>query len=520
MKYGVFSANEWIYPDTDVNLGKEKISIFAAENSVAAAQVLFVGHTENLEILWESKNLPCPEINRLIPAFVEKNTGERGFTVEQGTSVDYATRLAPFWVYDAMDEVGDFLKPDDSYVTALYLRWPTDTIPKGDYSGILYIGSKTIEVSLKVYNVKIPENETLRLTNWYSLENMAEYHGVEPWSEKHWSLIEKYGRLMREARQTDFIIQSSLFEYERTKEGYVFDFSKAERFIKLYLSLGFTYIEGNSPIIRETWEAKTFIVKINNKNHTALSEEGLCFLESFFKSWYMFLNKNGWISITQQHVADEPHKDCAVEYQILAGKIKGWMPKVPIIEAVEILDLSEIDVFVPKNNTYTEELKKIEKIRNSDKTIWYYTCCCPGGKYLNRLLDQELLRTRYLHWANSLYDIKGYLHWGLNYYDCTDDPFGGRAGVIESLNKTPLPCGDSHIVYPKADKVLRSVRLEMMRAGIEDFELLNILKVKDETKYNEIMKMCVRSFTDYETDTSAFENAYKRLLEEFERYTI
>ena len=120
---------------------------------------------------------------------------------------------------------------------------------------------------------------------------------------------------------------------------------------------------------------------------------------------------------------------------------------------------------------------------------------------------------RYLHWANCLFDISGYLHWGLNHYECSDDPFKGHAGSISSLSTTALPCGDSHIVYPLGDRVLGSVRLEMMRAGCEDYELLWRLKAKDSAAYKDIMERCVRSFLDYTTDASVFENAYSKILE-------
>ena len=52
----------------------------------------------------------------------------------------------------------------------------------------------------------------------------------------------------------------------------------------------------------------------------------------------------------------------------------------------------------------------------------------------------------------------------------------------------------------------------MMRAGCEDYELLQLLKAKDPVAADAIVKRCVRSFTDYTTDVSAFEAAYRELL--------
>lgn len=196
----------------------------------------------------------------------------------------------------------------------------------------------------------------------------------------------------------------------------------------------------------------------------------------------------------------------------MAEKIKTLMPNIPIIEAVEVPNVYGVDILVPKNNSYTEQQAEYEGKRAEGKTLWYYTCCCPGGKYLNRLLDEELLRTRYLHWANKLYNMNGYLHWGLNQYGVTDDPFGGHAGVIKTLNTTALPCGDSHIVYPLGEKVLKSVRFEMMRAGVEDYELLTLLSKANPQVAEEVLRSVIRSFTDYTTDIEQFESNYRMFL--------
>ena len=525
MEYGVFSANGWLYPDTEPGTGKRRIELTVAGNSVGCAQVLV---RSSGPLTWEwivdgAQPLVAPEVYRLLPVFVEKNTGERGFTVEQGSAVEYACRSAPFWVYDAMEPVGETIStPKEDGALGLYLRWPTKRLMPGAYRGCLRLHQQTkrkmsvmeIPVSLRVAAVAVPEKETLRLTNWYSLTNMASYHGAELWSEEHWERIADYGRLMREGRQTDFVVSPALADYTREEDGrYTFDFSRAERLIRLYLSLGFRYIEGETPIVREDWGANTFVVDIGGKRYPALSEEVYAYLQGYFSGWYTLLKENGWLERTIQHVGDEPHTGCTAEYRILSGMVRKWMPGVPSIDAVECPELDgAVDIWVPNDNSYMEQQDDYERKRRLGDTLWYYTCCCPGGWYLNRLLDEELLRTRYLHWANRLYGMPGYLHWGLNHYECTDDPFSGRAGSIETLSTTALPCGDSHIVYPLGKQVLRSVRFEMMRAGCEDYELLGLLARRNPDKADGLMKQCVRSFTDYTVDVSTFEQAYTELL--------
>ena len=176
----------------------------------------------------------------------------------------------------------------------------------------------------------------------------------------------------------------------------------------------------------------------------------------------------------------------------------------------------ERSIWVPKNNSYVQEREAYERKRRLGDPLWYYTCTVPGGWYLNRLLDGDLLRTRYLHWGNKLYDIPSYLHWGLNHYGCTDDPFKGRAGNISALSPWALPCGDTHIVYPLGKKVLRSVRLEMMRAGCEDYELLKALELRDPERAAALINQCVRSCVDYTVDLDTFESTYEEILRQLE----
>lgn len=522
MQYGVFTANNWLYPDTDIKEGKNEIVLLTAGNSVGCVQILL--HSAKV-IRYEwctagENQLPAPEVNRLIPVYVEKNTGVHGFTVEPGTEAEYACRKAPFWVYDAMAPVEDVIPaPEEGAVRGLYLRWPTKDLKAGEYHARLLLtdGEEQLEIPvfLRVAGVSVPQQETLRLTNWFSLRSMATYHGAQMWTEEHWERIEDYGKLMRQARQTDFMVFPELATCICTNGEYVFDFSRTERFIRLYLGLGFTHIEGGTPIYRADWEDATFVVDVCGKRIPVMSEEAYAYLQAYFTGMYDLLKRNGWLPLAIQHVGDEPQAACAAEYRILSGMMRKWMPGVPIIEAVEIPDLDgAIDIWVPKNNSLTLEREAYERKRRMGDTLWYYTCTVPGGWYLNRLLDGDLLRTRYLHWGNKLYDISGYLHWGLNHYRCTDDPFKGRAGKISELSPSSLPCGDTHIVYPLGKQVLRSVRFEMMRAGCEDYELLRMMETKDAEKAAQILSRCVRSFTDYTVDAAVFEQAYADLLGE------
>ena len=526
MQFAVYSVNEWLYPDQLPSGGKTVARIEAPQGGFPGCQILI--KNSGGPISWrfhsEDDRLEPPTVYRLIPVYVEKNTGIRGFTIPQGEDADYVTRKAPFWVYDAMETRTTAFEPEPLCAYAgLYLQWPIGHRPAGLYSGIFTVTQKDesirVSVTLRVSPVELPYRETLRLSNWYSVHNMAAYHDAPLWSEEHWNMIKTYGEMMRHVRQTDFIVLHSLASVIEKENGtYAFDFSRTKQFIELYLSMGFRYIEGEPPVFRKNWADNSFIVSVCGEDVPALSEKGYQYLSDYYRSWYGFLKDNHWLGCIIQHVADEPHEGCAAEYRILSGIVRKYMPGVPLVEAVEIDNLEgAVDIWVPKNNTYAEHQAAFEIKRRQGDTLWFYSCCCPGGYYLNRFLDGALLRTRYLHWGNYLYNLNGYLHWGLNFYNFTDDPFKGKAGVIESLNSTSLPAGDSHIVYPIGKQVLPSVRLEAMRAGCEDYELLRMLEAKNPDAAQTLARACMRSFTDYDESAECFDNVYSRLLQQLEQ---
>ncbi|MBQ3545456.1 MAG: DUF4091 domain-containing protein [Lachnospiraceae bacterium] len=510
----VFSANEWLYPDTAIELGKSNIKLVAARQSFACAQVLISNPDEIIKISWDLGS--CfgdinPEIFVLHQVCADMNTGVESFTMPIGATADHYTRQAPFWVYDAMEPIESSAITSDKEVMALYFRWSTENILPGEYNGTISINNNKIEVSIRVYDVEIPKKETLRITNWFSLADMATYHNTEEMSDKHWELMKEYALLMRHARQTDFTLTSYIVDITKNSDDkYIFDFSRAEKYIKLFLSLGFSYIESMLPIHRNLWEDNNFVIYLEKQSIPAISAKAYEYIQGYCEGLYNMLKRNGWLDITVQHVADEPHDNCVNEYRILSDMVRKFMPGIKIIEAVETSNLDgAVDIWVPKNNQIASEWETFNKKRTNGDELWFYTCCVPGGKYLNRFLDGELLRVRYLHWANKLYDLTGYLHWGLNCYNCATHPFNASSGKVGYLEDKALPCGDTHIVYPGRDKPWGSVRLEMMRAGCEDYELLKML---DNKKSKPIISKCVRSFVDYSVQIETFESTYEELL--------
>jgi hypothetical protein len=529
VKYKVVSINEWLYPDSEINEDASTgISLQAAKGTHAGFQVLCKGVAKDASIVWKldgkfkelSDIWGLPEVYQLVAVPVEKNTGPIAFVVEEGELAEgYTTRPAPFEVYDAMKPLSENALTSD-HVEAFYFYWKVpENASTGSFSGhvLFEIGNLqfSVAVDLEVCKAVVPEQGTLYVTNWFSLQNMATRHNIEMWSERHWEMIRLYGKIMRRARQTHFWVPINIVEISKSAEGrYAFDFTKVERLIKMYFNLGFTFIEGGHVGTRTQFNNSEFVLTAD-KNIKAVSPEGYAFLAQYLTAWNSFLSEHGWLDKIVQHVADEPVKNSAQEYRILSGIVRKFMPGVPLIDAIGSYELGgSVDIWVPTNNHYQENRDKFEALRELGDKLWFYTCCVPGGYYMNRLMDVPLLRSRYLHWGNYLYNLEGFLHWGFNHYEQAQDPFKQSCPVhVAGNSDRRLPAGDTHLVYPGTEGPWSSVRLEAMRAGAEDYELLKLLSLKNKKEADLLASSCLQSFNKANVDPKHFETVHRRLLE-------
>ncbi|MFD0620828.1 DUF4091 domain-containing protein [Paenibacillus sp. GCM10027629] len=526
--YQVVSTNEWLFSDSAVSSdGARSISLIAARGSRASCQILINHVPAETEIRWSYRPSSQAgldvELYQMIDVLVNENTGPDVSTVPVGTLADYATRLAPFRVYDALQPVGPAFS-SRSTTEALYVSWDIPlSLTAADYSGVfeLWIGDEvlTIPVTLQVVHASVPEQATLSTTNWMSIHNIAKKHQLELWSEPFWAMVRKYGEAMRRAKQTHFLVGIEFIQIQAAHGQYTFDFSRAERLIHLFLELGFTGIEGGHVAGRTDWNAPNFVLSYDNKID-ATGTEGFTFLAQFLTAWHQFLSEHGWLGLTIQHIADEPIEESAADFRILSGIVRKFMPGVPLIEAMIYPAIEgSMDIWVPTNEGFDKHREHFERVQKLGDTVWFYTCWNPGGKYLNRFMDLHLLKTRYLHWGNYKYGLTGYLHWGFNQYLGDQDPYELTCPFLApSVHSRRVPAGDTHIVYPGADGPLLSMRLEAMRSGVEDYELLQQLAAYNREAADEILNTCMTSFTEVNTDLFVFDEAYRMLLETLSSY--
>jgi len=449
---------------------------------------------------------------------VETNTGPIGFIEKPGETNPHVVRRAPFRVYDAMEPVSASFTPhEDKAAVRLQIPVRPDTRPgERQYAVSVTCGDECadFELTVVVHRAVVPPvgRDSFPYTNWFTLDYMATRHGLQLWSAAHWRMIRRYADLMVHGRQNTFWIPLQyIFE---SKGGVpVLDRERLKHLVDVFTRAGMYYIEGGHVASRTggEWAATTFDTTVVPVRATSI--EGNAVLAAIGRQLTDEIERYGWRDRWIQHTTDEPTESNAVDYRILTGMVRRHMPGLPILDATEDPALvGAVDIWCPQCQEYQKHREHFEAQRAQGDRIWFYTCCFPGGPWLNRLLDQELLRPALFGWAAALYDLHGYLHWGLNHYKTFQNPF--QQSVVDHGGSNCLPPGDTHIVYPGPGRPWSSLRLEAQREGCEDYELLRQLRERDPRRARAIVRRAIQGFDRYTRHPKTFRRARRALLED------
>jgi hypothetical protein len=462
--------------------------------------------------------------SRLVDVPVEQNTGLDSRTeMFTGAHNPFVIRRAPFRIYEAIEPLVDGIVVPRNALTALRLEVPAAslTLPGRHMIRIEARGRGwTLHgmFTAVVHRASVPPLAEGKFfyTNWFSLSQMEEKHALERWSGAWYAMLEKYAAMMAHGRQNCIIIPSELITVQ---EGHiVLDEERMGRFVELFQRHGFTYFESPHLMYRgdsDDWGDPELKVALTKRRY--FTPEARRDVDTIVTLLREFTAHYGLTRNWLQHISDEPTAVQAACYRAVVQQVRSIYPEITIMEATSDRDTlaGAVDLWCPTIDDFQKNEAFFRRRQMAQEKVLVYTCLIPGGKWLNRLLDQERLRQVYFGWGAVRYNTFGYLHWGLNQY-CTGDPFNQSVvhhpSPIAGANNF-LPAGDTHIIYPGRDGPLSSTRFEAFRTGIEDYELLRLLMQKESRTAQELIESVFRDYTDYSTDVRLYRKARQRLLE-------
>ena len=392
--------------------------------------------------------------------------------------------------------------------------------------------SKTKSFEIEVFKPVI-ESTSLWVTNWFFLDRLHYLNNMEP-VEKHsdlyWELSTVMAQTLAEYRQNVAMISPfdhTSFSYENDK--WIFDFSNFNKMVALFIEEGVIgRLEGGhlGSRIDGGW-LSPFGLYVPVFDNDSIDKEllpldnqkTLEFYQAFLPAFVENIKEHGWEDQYIQHIADEPIDENVESYIEISKFLKTLVPGLKVIEACHTHQLENmIDIWVPQMNFLKSGMDFYTERQTKGDEAWYYTCLAPKGEWANRFVELPLIKTRLLHWVNFKYNIPGYLHWGFNFWGSNsgiitaENPYDDVSGMIVSSGNI-LPGGDCWITYPGYKTIYPSIRLEAMRDGIVDYELLKMYKEKFPAETSELVGTTVYGFEHYDINIAAFREKRRQILE-------
>ncbi|MBQ8685545.1 MAG: DUF4091 domain-containing protein [Clostridia bacterium] len=354
----------------------------------------------------------------------------------------------------------------------------------------------TLTYQLEVLDICAEQN-SLVMTNWMHYDCICQWHKVKPFTNRFYNIFEKYLEAYVHLGFTMLLVPiftppldteygaermtTQLVQIEVVDGEYKFDFSLLREFIRFAKEKGIRYFEFGHLFTQ--WGGKfcpKIVAKKNGKMQKifgwhvhSTSAEYVAFLDAFLPRLHQEILAMGIKEASYLHLTDEPNKSHTESYTKCCEIVKKHMQGIPILDAlsetvfyekglvdVPVISIEHYDGFVPL----------------AIKNLFVYCCCYPDhGYYSNRFINMPGLRTRILGMQLYRTGVQGFLHWGFNFYNSVlsiqpIDPYTVTdAGGF-------FPGGDGFIVYPTANGVYYSIRAELSKEAMQDYNALLTLE--------------------------------------------
>lgn len=231
------------------------------------------------------------------------------------------------------------------------------------------------------------------------------------------------------------------------------------------------------------------------------TEEYNKLMERYLGQMQANLEKNGWLGKEYIYWFDEPADKDYPFVKETNALIKKYAPKMTTfltehVSGQDISDVTDISCTI----WHKLDHGKIKKMNEKGLEHWSYLCCWPKSPWISEFIDHDAINLRMWLWASFQYRLKGILMWETTYWNSEngspegylqnpwDEAMSYVSGYGWPLGKQTIwGNGDGRLLYPQnrdpnnnskphLGKPVTSVRLEILRDGIEDYEYFSLLE--------------------------------------------
>ncbi|MHB1026782.1 MAG: DUF4091 domain-containing protein [Pirellulaceae bacterium] len=397
--------------------------------------------------------------------------------------------------------------------------------PRGTYHGTITLQADQyraeIPLHVDVFGFSLPDRMTCQTAFGFDVGEVWRYHGLK--TEEHRRLVlDKYLQCLADhhispyepapldpirvtwknaASGTEQANGNGLESHASPIPEPVFDFSAWDQAMRRAIDVyHFNSFRLNVPglgggTFHERYEPQL----LGYAEHTPQYEGAM---RAFLGALEAHLREQGWLEEAFVYWFDEPDpKDYAFVNNGFA-KLKKWAPDLRrmLTEQVEPDLVDGPNIWCPLTPSFDPQLA--QQRREKGDAFWWYVCTGPKAPYCTLFIDHPATELRVWLWQTWQRSISGVLVWDTNYWTSSaaypdpaypqnpyEDPMGWVSGYSTPDGvRQAWGNGDGRFLYPPESAAdgrpsapvlegpVDSIRLEMLRDGLEDYEYFTILK--------------------------------------------
>jgi Glycoside hydrolase 123, catalytic domain len=372
---------------------------------------------------------------------------------------------------------------------------PREKSPAGVYRGTLTAESNgrtaTLPVTLEVFDFALPKTTYLQSSFWVFRHPVRNFYGLQT---VPFDVYREYLDRCLEARLSpvdaaEFHDQPFVQIVRDDKGELQVDWSEWDRYLEYALDRGMSAFNVGSlhwfgtffrsfPV-RDAKTGNTETVKLDPD-----SREYGDTVVRFFRLAREHFTKRGWAARAYLQGYDEPALDPKLLAEIkrfydLARQ--GWPGLRTLITAAPQSHVAlhkTVGIWCPLTPDYVDA--EVDKRRKLSEEVWWYVCNGPATPWANFWLDQPGPTHRVLFWQTFGRRADGLLYWGVNHWPGFEVRTMKTPPADKKWPKVPWDDatrnGDGYLLYPGPRGPLNSVRLEIIRDGVEDYDALRMLQ--------------------------------------------
>ncbi len=379
------------------------------------------------------------------------------------------------------------------------ILWVETYVPQaqasGNYSGTVTVswtgGFKTLNVNLTVWDFTLPSTSSLRSVFSFDYGAIPNQFGFASCSPQFWNLLYEYSEVGLDHR-----ISVDTFD-DGCGDADFGTFSSSH------------YYNTYGPLI--TGNAGT---QLPNAAETAIQYDfaatghgGTYPSDDDFGTWWSAFSSVGWQGLLVGYVCDEPGVACNASYiPSDANAMHAASASFPNLVTWNIEDANAggyspyVNIFVP----IIQQLQPYESASlisdytsswlgsNSINQVWTYQSCASAGCTLDSMtgqkdvvvgdwpaymIDTDLVRARAEEWLSFENNLSGELYWdtAAAFSVGTQQPWTNQYVSASNGDGTLFYPGQTSQIGGTTPIPITSMRMKMIREGMEDFEYLHLL---------------------------------------------